>query len=150
MDAITLSSQTMYGIDNTDNKFIESKKNVETQRICQVLYETSPSYNVITIAGGKYILLSASDLSTINTKMELKTYVEVENMNPGLSKKINNIYNGVIITSLILILLSIFNISYSLLNISDEYSIAIAICASIGCLAMTIDKYNFMKDIHNE
>lgn len=150
MDAIAMSPQMMLNYDITEHKLIKREKNLETQIICKTLTETSPSYNVITLANGKYILLMAPDLSQSKTNVEIETYIEVDSMNDGLVKKINNIYNGVIISSLIIMLISMINISYNLVNIKLEYSIATIICTLLGCIAMIVDKIKYNKGIYNE
>lgn len=118
-------------------------REVDTRIVCETITETSSSYNVITLSNGKYILLTPCKMN--DSYLELKTYVEVNTM----ENKINNIYNSVIISSLILMLLSILNVAYNLVNISNEYSIATAICATIGCFTIIVDKYNYKKEIRN-
>lgn len=149
MEATLSELQSVYRNSETVSSFLTVNKNMETKKICQVITETSPTYDIISVAGGKYILLCASDLIN-NSKSEITTYIEVEEMDVNLKNKIYKVYNCIIAFSLVLILLSMLNIIINIIHIDVNYSIATVICASIICLAIHIDKINFKKEIHDE
>lgn len=59
--------------------------------------------------------------------------------------KINRIYNNVIIGSVIIIILSILDLIFNIVNIPNEVLCAIIIFTCIGCISFIIDKIDYNK-----
>lgn len=129
---------------------IDIQKNVDTKVLCQSITQTSANCNVVSVMGGKYIIIKNNNIQAEPFYTEIETYTEVNSMNPKLNKKINYIYDGIIAGSLILIMITMINIKFTILNISIEYLIAIIICSFIGCVSFIYDKLNFNRELYHE
>jgi len=59
--------------------------------------------------------------------------------------KINNIYNGTIGISIVVIIMATLDLIFNIINLQNEILISTIICASIGCVSVIVDKIDFNK-----
>lgn len=141
MESILSSMHELYGNETFDSSLISFNKNIETKIICKNIIETSTAYNITSILGGRYIILSPCEISN-NFNAEITTYVEVDIM----KNRITKIYDYTIYGSLVMLAISAIMIANNILNIPVEALFVAILFSLIGIISFSIDRNSYIKE----